>query len=174
MSMESVISVVAKFNGKYRIESARLKDWDYGSNASYFVTICTKHKRHFFGAVINGKMNHSNTGKIADECWKEIPDHFMFVELGEYVIMPNHVHGIITINKPSNLHLPSSKSTLSTIVGSFKSAVTKLINRKQSLDIVIEDFGWQERFHDHVVRNEEEFNRISKYIRDNPINWKGV
>jgi putative transposase len=92
-----------KFQNKYRISSARLKNWDYGSNAIYFVTICTQNREHYFGNIADGKMELSETGKIAQRFWVEIPIHFPFVKLGEFVVMPNHVHGIIIIDKPIKL-----------------------------------------------------------------------
>ena len=88
-----------KFNTKCRIASARLQDWNYGSNAAYFITICTKGRIHYFGAVLDGKMQLSPTGELAHQFWDKIPDHFPFVALGESVIMPNHMHGIIIIDK---------------------------------------------------------------------------
>jgi len=88
-----------KFQNKYRISSARLKNWDYGSNAIYFVTICTQNREHYFGEIVDGQMNLSDTGKMANRFWYEIPNHFPFVQLGEFVVMPNHVHGIIIIDK---------------------------------------------------------------------------
>lgn len=91
-----------KFRNKYRISSARLRNWDYGSNAIYFVTICTQNREHYFGEIADGQMNLSETGKMANRFWFEIPNHFPFVQLGEFVVMPNHVHGIIIIDKPIN------------------------------------------------------------------------
>ncbi len=88
-----------KFQNKYRISSTRLQNWDYGWNASYFVTICTKTREHYFGKIVDGEMCLSEIGGIAQQCWREIPDHFPFVILDAFVIMPNHVHGIIIINK---------------------------------------------------------------------------
>jgi len=88
-----------KFQNKYLISSARLKNWDYGSNAIYFVTICTQNREHYFGEIANGKMQLSETGKIAQRFWFEIPNHFPFVKLGEFVVMPNHLHGIIIIDR---------------------------------------------------------------------------
>ena len=88
-----------KFLNKYRIPSARLQTWDYGSNAAYFVTICTKDRVHFFGEMVNREMQLSGIGAMAQTCWGEIPKHFPFVELGGFVVMPNHVHGIVIINK---------------------------------------------------------------------------
>ncbi|MBK7158885.1 MAG: hypothetical protein IPH77_10055 [Ignavibacteria bacterium] len=72
----------AKFKNKYRIPSARLQSWDYGKNGSYFITICTKNREHFFGEIFNEKMHFNEIGKIADKYWKEIPIHFPFIELG--------------------------------------------------------------------------------------------
>ncbi len=87
------------FQNKYRIESARLKGWDYGSNRYYFVTICTNNRTHFFGRIQNDIMCLNEIGTIAYQCWLEIPNHFPFVVPDEFVIMPNHVHGIVHIDK---------------------------------------------------------------------------
>jgi len=89
-----------KFQNKYRIPSARLQSWDYGSDGYYFITICTSHMEHYFGEIRDGEMIHNELGKLADKYWEEIPLHFLFVELGNYVVMPNHVHGILIIDKP--------------------------------------------------------------------------
>jgi len=91
-----------KFKGKYRIESTRLKNWDYGSNAFYFVTICTQGRICFFGEVVDVKMILNNIGLIAHDCWMAIPEHFPFVKLGEHVIMLNHIHGVLGIDKPDD------------------------------------------------------------------------
>lgn len=188
-----------KFRSKYRIESARLKNWDYSSNGMYFITICTGNREHFFGEIVNDEMFLNDVGKIANQCWSEIPEHFQNVELGEFVIMPNHVHGIIIIDKPGaiveTLHATSlptppkppgqSKSrpaivhknelmaeispkpnSVSAIIRSFKSAVTRLSKP------LCEKFEWQTRFHDHIIRTNDDFIRISNYIVNNPANWK--
>ena len=88
-----------KFQNKYRIASARLQTWDYGWNAAYFVTICTKNKEYFLGNISDGKMHLSETGNIAQKFWIEIPNHFPFARLGEFIIMPDHMRGIIIIDK---------------------------------------------------------------------------
>lgn len=98
-----------KFQNKYRVETTRLRSWNYGWNGAYFVTICTKNREFFFGEISNQQMNLSEIGEIADLCWKEIPNHFPFVELGEFVVMPNHLHGIIIIDKPHDGRNDSSK-----------------------------------------------------------------
>ncbi len=91
-----------KFQGKYRIESARAPFWNYGWNAAYFVTLCTRHRSCFFGSVRNETMHLSRIGQVAQACWMEIPQHFPFVRLENHVIMPNHVHGILVIDKPND------------------------------------------------------------------------
>lgn len=167
----------SKFQNKYRIDSARLKGWDYSTNAAYFVTICTRNREHFFGKINNGIMSLSSLGEIVDQEWlKSValrPD--MNLSLGEYVIMPNHFHSIIFIgenefnthtntNNTGNAFGPQSKN-LASIMRGFKSAVTTFA-RKNDLP-----FDWQPRFHDHIIRNEIEYNRISNYIINNPSKW---
>jgi putative transposase len=88
-----------KFQNKYRIPSARLQNWDYGWNAPYFVTICTANREHYFGEIVNYEMGFSKIGENANTCWLEIPNHFSFVKLDVHVVMPNHVDGIIVIDK---------------------------------------------------------------------------
>ena len=183
----------AKFKNKYRILSARLQSWDYGNNGSYFITICTKNREHLFGEILNEEMHLNEIGNIADKYWKEIPIHFPFIELGNYVVMPNHVHGILIIDKnridqtscrdkaclvsTTTTHESNKtngqmrcqnqgKKTISSVTGSFKSVVTKNANLKNS------DFAWQPRFHDHLIRDAESFERIQIYIKNNPKNWK--
>jgi len=85
------------YKNKYRVESARLQNWDYSSNGCYYITICTHDRSHYFGTIQNGEVAFSDMGKIVEQYWCEIPNHFPFVQLDEWVIMPNHVHGIIAI-----------------------------------------------------------------------------
>jgi REP element-mobilizing transposase RayT len=178
-----------KFKNKYRIQSARLPGFDYSSNGAYFITICTKNREHFFGEIIDGKMQLSEMGEIAKDCWEQIPQHFPFVQLGAFVIMPNHVHGIIVVDKTDveTLHATSlplqrdelykgshdifsqlspQKYSVGSIIRSYKSAVSKNIHEFSP------NFTWQSRFHDHIIRNEKEFTKISEYIMHNPQNWK--
>jgi len=193
---------MGKFQNKYRIASARAQWWDYGWNGAYFITICTQNREHFFGEIHNGKMNLSHLGVIVNILWYEIPNHSPFIELGDFVIMPNHIHGILILDKPIDginnsdndndndnvdtghaLYLQTSqqmptqqsigknrfqnigKNTVSSIIGSYKSAVTKHANRLGLTN------GWQSRFHDHIIRKDAEYQRISDYIINNPANW---
>ena len=171
-----------KYQNKYRNETSRLKSWNYGWNGAYFVTICSKNRERFFGEVIDNKMHYSKIGDFADYCWNEIPNHFPFVKLGEYVVMPNHIHGIVIIEKKddlrfskvetqnfASLHESKPKETsqnLGSIIRGFKIGVTKQA-RKIRLD-----FQWQARYYDHIIRNQESFKNISEYIKVNPENWK--
>ncbi len=91
-----------KYQNKYRSKSARLENWNYGWNAEYFVTINTHNRIHFFGEIYNNKMDLSDVGKLAEQYWFEIPKYFPYIKLGAHVVMPNHVHGIIIIDKPYN------------------------------------------------------------------------
>ncbi len=90
-----------KFQNKYRIASARLKNWDYGSNAIYFVTICTHHRKHYFGKISHGKMILNEIGELAEKEWLKTPEirSDMNLELGEFIVMPNHFHALITIGR---------------------------------------------------------------------------
>lgn len=91
-----------KYNNKYRVDSLRLRNWDYGCNASYFITICTFQMKHYFGRISGGHMIYNPIGMIAKEWWCEIPKYFPWIRLEEFVIMPNHIHGIIVFNKDEN------------------------------------------------------------------------
>ena len=97
-----------KFRGQYRIESTRLKGWDYSSAGFYYETICTKDKRPYFGFILDGEVQLSDIGEIAFICWMAIPEHFSSVGIDEFVVMPNHVHGIIVIrsNDMSRVETP--------------------------------------------------------------------
>ncbi|MCC6702576.1 MAG: transposase [Fluviicola sp.] len=163
--------------GKYRNESFRKPFWDYRIDGAYFITICTKDNEHFFGEINEDKMNLSPMGVIAYILWQEIKNHTVNCRLGEFVVMPNHIHGILILenNGPSTDALSKSefmaqispKSTsISTIIRSYKSAVTKYANRLNY------PFAWHKLFYDHVIRTNEAFERISKYIENNPKNWQ--
>ena len=177
---------MALFKNKYRVESTRLKNWDYTQTGCYFVTICTKNRKCYFGEIVDGKMKLSEIGKIAYENWIGIPDHFKNVELDEFVIMPNHLHAIIIIaNVPSvetrhgsvetrhgvSLHVNNKFSqpisgSLSVTMNQFKASVKRLCNVKNY------DFTWQRNYYEHIIRDDGELNRIRKYITDNPANWE--
>lgn len=173
-------------------KNIRLKGYDYSSKGLYFITICTKDRHHYFGETDNQKFEYSAIGGIAYTYWHEIPKHFKNVRLGEFVIMPNHIHGIIEIAGPrhgvapqSSLESPVGPShgmangmanlnqfgktipgSISAIIGQFKSSVTRWCNKNDF------NFAWQSRFHDHIIRNEPEYTRIEQYIINNVANWR--
>lgn len=198
-----------------------MQTWDYRWAGAYFITICTKDRTLYFGKIINKKMTLSPVGVLADVFWHEIKYHSKNITLGEFVVMPNHIHGILIINTDPNhdsdshsdsdsevqtrhalsLRDPNEnpnldsisnsdrnmnsnsndnpkksiggnrfqnpgKNSISSIIGGYKSAVTKHANR---LNL---DFGWQTRFHDHIIRDGKAFENISNYINNNPAKWE--
>ena len=160
-----------RFNDTYRIPSARLPNYDYNAPGWYFVTICTKGRACFFGSVRNGVMGLTREGCIVAEEWQETPAVRPYVHLDAWIIMPNHLHGIIGISSespavqgPQNTSL--NPHSLGAIIGQIKSICTKRIRMK-----VARDFGWQSRFYDRVLRNEREIESARRYIFDNPAQW---
>ncbi|MEP6260175.1 MAG: hypothetical protein ABJ092_01260 [Gillisia sp.] len=208
-----------KFRNKYRVESTRLQNWNYGWQAAYFITICTKGRKSFFGDVINGKMELNEIGNIAKNEWLKTfemrPD--MNLLMGEFMIMPNHFHSIIIIGKnqynsnsptaamhcgPNNTdamhcdnsnamqcgpgrtdamhcvstnipgHIPKNEfgpqsKNLGSIIRGFKIGVTTRAR------IINSSFAWQPLYHDHIIRDQRSFERISEYIKNNPKKWTG-
>ncbi len=153
-------------------KTIRLQGYDYSLEGEYFVTICTKDKECIFGEIIGEEMHLSPIGEIAKRCWEEIPKHFPNTEIDEYVIMPNHVHGIIIINqcRDVQLNVPTrispKKGSLSVIVRTFKAAVTTECHR-----IGFTDFKWQPSFYEHIIRNEKDLANIRDYIYNNIDRW---
>lgn len=163
-----------KFNNQYRIASARLPHWDYGAAAAYFITICTKHRQHFFGDIQQGLMHLSALGVIAQQEWEKTfalrTD--MALTMGAFVVMPNHFHAIVIIGdnaynggNTANEFAPQSKN-LASIVRGFKSAVTT-----QTRKMGDTHFNWQPRYHDHIIRDAQSFHNIEQYIINNPAKW---
>lgn len=144
-------------------KSPRLKDYDYSSPGGYFVTICTQQKQHFFGKIQDGIMQLSDVGQIAHDHWTTTPDHFPTVKLGDYVVMPNHVHLIVFLEES-----PTGKPSLPTIIGSYKAAVTRIAKRELDFTAKI----WQTLYHDHIIRNLADLNRIRDYVEHNPARWE--
>jgi putative transposase len=91
-----------KFKNQYRIPSTRLQNWNYNNNGAYFITICIHNRECFFGHILDYEMNFNEIGQLAEQIWLEIPKQFPFIELGNYIVMPNHVHGILIIDKSSS------------------------------------------------------------------------
>jgi REP element-mobilizing transposase RayT len=163
---------------KHNRRSLRLKGYDYSTPGAYFITICTKDKGNILGAVSDGKIHLNETGIIATDCWYDLPNHYPNAQLDSFVIMPNHVHGIIILVdftvpvgvgfKPS----PTGKKQiyqLTEIVRGFKTFSARRINeihKRQGNPF------WQRNYYEHVVRNSRELYRIHEYIQNNPLKWE--
>lgn len=177
------------FRNRFRYNSLRYSGRDYSRPGKYFVTICTEGTKEWFGNVVNSKMHLSEIGQIASQIWYEIPVHHPFIGLDAFVVMPDHIHGIIVINRfirtsivgalhatplppHDTVHLidktmssisPKSGS-LSVVVRSYKSAVTKHAHKIDS------NFSWQPGYYDTIICTTRQFSRIRKYILNNPQN----
>lgn len=159
------------YKNKFRTETTRLREWDYSTPSWYYVTVCTKNMECWFGKVKGNEMILNSIGKMVDKFWTDIPAHYPNIEPDYYVIMPNHLHGIVIFNDAVETgHAPSLRiktTTLGNVIGSFKSAVSKWC-RQNNKDY----FHWQPRFYDHIIRNEKDLHRIRTYIHNNPIKWE--
>ena len=162
---------------QYKLQKRyRLPEYDYSQEGCYFITICTRNQECYFGKIIKEKMKLSTIGKVAKRYWLRIPENYMNVELDEYTIMPNHIHGILIIknkcrNTPwhvptKNLH-PLVKNSISSIINHYKGNIKRYCNKNK-----MEYFEWQSRFFDHIIRNEKSLNKIRQYIIYNPSKWE--
>src|SRR5713101_2968545 len=156
---------------RHHRRSIRLKDYNYAQAGAYFVTLCTYGRECVFGDVIDGEMQVNGYGKIVTACWEEIPNHFVGVGLDAFVVMPNHIHGVVVIangrQQPPNprathaspLHRPRrpQRKSIGSIIGAFKSASTKGVNEmRQTPGMPL----WRRDYYEHVIRDEDEWNRI--------------
>ena len=175
------------FKNKYRIKSARHEAWDYSQAGFYFVTICTEKRKIFFGGIEGSSMVLNEVGEIIKGEWLKTEEIRNNVKLDEFVVMPNHIHGIIRIIQTHavethcNASLPNEKhiyqeyknnfgpqiDNLSTIIRGFKGASKNIINS----NFPTINFAWQEKFFDRIIRDDVELNKIRQYIIDNPFKW---
>ncbi|HBM16139.1 MAG TPA: hypothetical protein DD381_07360 [Lentisphaeria bacterium] len=176
--------------------SIRLKGYDYSQDGAYFVTICTCDRACLFGKISNEKMTLNECGEVVDRYWNEIPQHFLEADLDEYIIMPNHIHGIITIKQfvgakdfspdtnhsAQSIYFPDTKGakdfsplhatahgtskTIGSIIRGFKIGVTKWV--RNAMDI---RDAWQRNYYEHVIRDDDDLTRVREYIIENPANW---
>lgn len=188
---------MAKYLNKYHSESHRLQSWNYGDDAFYFVTVCTKNREHFFGEVIDGKMKLSPIGHIANSCWHEIGKHFSYIKLHNHVIMPDHMHGLLefakdedhSLKQTPNLGVSSSAKLEESTKTADKKPRTYNASQKwkpKTLGVIINqykractinsrkinpNFAWQSNYHDHVIRDKRAYQNIFNYITNNPKKW---
>lgn len=177
------------YRNKYRIESARLKNWDYSSEGYYFITICIHNREQILGNIISNEMVLSDIGKIVEKEWLKSFEIRRELFCDTYCIMPNHIHGIVVINNddgPVETHgrgvfvqthgraslqtdkLQRMPKSISSFVAGFKSSATKLTNEHRGTQ---GNHLWQPRFHDHIIRDEKELERIREYILNNRLKW---
>jgi putative transposase len=171
-------------------KSIRLKGYDYSQSGGYFVTIATFRRDSLFGEIVDGRMQVNALGRIVQKCWDEIPVHFPNTTIDAFCVMPNHIHGILfihndpcrgTIYRAPTKTYPAPISTttqmekfgkpttgsLSTIIRSFKSAVTRRAGRSLNSGNL-----WQRNYYEHILRNQTDYERVASYIWDNPANWE--
>jgi REP element-mobilizing transposase RayT len=151
----------------------RLREFDYSSSNSFFITICTKNHQIFFGEIRNGIMGYSEIGNTAALFLEQIPINRPNVNLGEHIVMPNHIHCILEITGQEkilpglNKYAKPLPGSVSVIINQYKGAVKKWSDRNG-----FNEFQWQPRFFDNVIRNHQQYLNIENYIRTNPSSWK--
>jgi len=184
---------MAKFDPKiHHRRSIRLPNYDYTQAGAYFVTVVTHNRENIFGGVVDGEMRLNECGEIAQREWERLPKRFKHIELGAFVIMPNHAHGIIIIHDNGrgtadyaahdNLQDPRRAPTtttekfgkpvsgsIPTIIRSYKSAVALRVNYVRSGDSTP---VWQRNYHEHIIRNDREMGNVWRYIESNPVLWE--
>jgi putative transposase len=173
----------------HRRKSIRLQGYDYSQAGAYFITVCTHNRVPLFGEIVDGVMVLNTAGQIVEKCWCAIPEHFPQVTLDEFVVMPNHVHGIITVG--ANNHLPQhylplpsdetpiqsnepprplqhgTSRTIGSMVRGFKIGVTRWFRANTDIHAV-----WQRNYYEHIIRNEDAYLKIAEYIQTNPQRWE--
>jgi len=172
-------AVPKRFNAKmHHRRSIRLKGYDYSQEGAYFITVCTYNRRCVLGSITNGEMKPSGLGELVWSAWRDLPNHHDHIDVDAFVVMPNHVHGIVVIGNagtagraPTGTRTTFGKprpATLATIMRSFKAAVTRQANRSLKTPGAT---LWQRNYYDRVIRNEKEWDALRQYIFDNLANW---
>jgi putative transposase len=163
--------------------SIRLAHYDYSQGGAHFVTICTENKKCVFGVIRDEQMVCNKLGSLARQCWLETPEHFPRVILDEFIIMPNHMHGIIFLTDTLSPRVGAQHAapaadkvrefrimpqSLGAIVRSYKSAVTR---QAHEVGLLAPGSLWQRNYYDHVIRNEQDLQEKRRYIANNPLKW---
>ena len=163
----------------HRRKSLRLSGYDYSQPGAYFVTICTFRNQNLLGEIHNREMFLNDAGRIVEKTWLEIPEHFLIAGLDSFVVMPNHIHGILVLvemgSRGTACRAPTERfgkpvpDSLPTIIRSFKSAATRRFNIfRNTTGLTL----WQRNYYEHIIRSEESLFRIRKYIVENPLCWE--
>ncbi len=155
-------------------QSIRLKGYEYSRTGAYFVTICARNRECLFGDVMDGKMRVNAYGQTVADCWQWLSEQYVHVNVGEWIVMPNHLHGIIAMmddGRGGSRTAPTDsvkRKPLGRLIGAFKTVSTKRINQMRATPGVP---LWQRNYYEHIIRTDGELNRIRQYIRDNPMGW---
>jgi len=156
--------------------SIRLKEYDYSQEGSYFITICTHNREFLFGKISNGEMILNEYGEIVEKCWFDLPNHYWYIALNEFIVMPNHFHCIISMTSGTSVMAPGSvvgaglkpAPTLPEIVRALKTFSARRINEiRKTTGIPV----WQRNYYEHIIRDDESYYQISEYIKNNPAHW---
>ena len=154
---------------KHRRRSIRLHGYDYSRAGAYFVTVCTQNRVCLFGDVVDGSMRLSDAGRIIQTIWDDLPNYYLNIELDEFVIMPNHVHGIIVIAVGAGLKpAPTKRHGLPEILRALKTFSARRINEMRNTPGAP---VWQRNYYEHIIRDGESLNKIREYIMNNPMQW---
>jgi putative transposase len=170
-------------------KTIRLKGYDYAQPGAYYITICSYERQYLFGEIIGGVMHLNLISETIQNCWHRLPQQFPFIELDAFVIMPNHLHGIILItdrntnksqlfkqpivvqpispSKEPTLPKGTKPGSLGALVQNFKSIVTRRVNRLTKNCGTI----WQDGYYEEIIRDDRAYNNIRKYIVENPLKW---
>ena len=151
--------------------SIRLRGYDYSRPGAYYVTVVTHGRRTLFGDVVDGEMRLNDAGRLIVEGWEWLASRHRYVELDAYVVMPNHLHGVIVIaGEGGSRTAPTEKrKPLGRLVGAFKTVTTKRVNLARDTP---GRMLWQRNYYEHVIRSDEEWNRVREYIINNPMRWE--
>jgi putative transposase len=161
-----------QYTGYHNRQSIRLRGYDYSRPGAYFITVCIQdRKQKLFGDVVGGAMVENDYGKIVCQCWNDLPVHYPHIRLDEFVVMPNHVHGIVVIRASASVGAglkPAPTNGLPEIVRALKTFSARRINEiRQTPGIPV----WQRNYYDHIIRDDKSRYFIRQYIRNNPANW---
>ena len=154
------------YKNKYRIESARLRNYDYSRSGYYFITSCTYKRESLFGRVTSDRMILNQYGMILNDCWFDLPNHYINLKLEIFIIMPDHFHGIMKIIGDKSSARTGNKYEIFEFVRALKTFSSRRINKLRNTPGTP---VWQSRFYDHIIRNADDLNRIRNYIINNPL-----
>lgn len=186
---------------KHHRRSIRLKGYDYSQQGAYFVTLCAHNRECLFGEIANGEMQSNEIGEIVVTCWMQLPNHFRNIELDSFVVMPNHIHGIVVIvHEPARYADVARRGEAFTDANGLSDAsanvnASPLQNmphgtRPRSLNAIVQNFKsitarhihkipsyaeriiWQRNYYEHIIRNDRDLERVRAYIENNPVNWQ--